>query len=376
MTKGRDRVVELRNQLMSHAIATDAQFAGRFVGSLQQPHVQSVGPVASLCLVSYLSLFAHESYQRLKASQPALAESVSSDTSAIIKRSRHSLKLFEDTERRLTGQLAYFRDEIIDAHKARFLGKTWFWPARFLETDLGLYLYDGIPISSTHAATLALGFEPQALLDKGGSTLVRDTFTECGRYFALLGATVDGHAVSFASSFDHTRLKAKDVRSTRYYTRIFNGASTPEINALLDVFRVSMNFVNSVLPVDSTLDSYQTIFKIQFLTLYQVIRSLDILRQQRRNQLSTASIDAIRSIVDTVESRILTDGQARPFRNTLMHYGPDTRIDLTAADLQAPLYGLVNICFPDHDNASLDTLLTDHIARTARILNDWALLVG
>ena len=363
---------QVRNHLISHAIATDAQFVGRFVGSLQQPHVQPVRPVASLCLVSYLSLFVHESYQRLKASQPALAASVSSKTSAIIERSRHSLKLFEDTKRWFTGQLAYFRDEIIDAHKARFLGKAWFWPARFFETDLGLFLYNNVSISSTHAATLALGFEPRALLDKGGSTLVRDTFTEYGHYFALLGATIDRHAVSFASSLHPTRLKSEDVRSARYYTRIFNGASTPEINALLDIFRVSMNFINSVLPIDNTPGSYQTIFKIRFLTLYQVIRSLDILRQERRNQLSAASIDAIRSIVDTVESRILTDGQARPFRNTLMHYGPDTRIDLTAVDLQAPLYGLVKICFPGHDNSSLDALLVDHIARTARVLNDWA----
>lgn len=115
-------VARMRNQLINHAITTDAQFVGRFIGSLQQPGVQPVGPVASFCLSSYLSLFVHESYCRLKTLHPALAVSLSSDARTIIARSRHSLKFFEDTQRGLAGQVAYFRDEIIDTRKARFLG--------------------------------------------------------------------------------------------------------------------------------------------------------------------------------------------------------------------------------------------------------------
>jgi hypothetical protein len=108
--------------------------------------------------------------------------------------------------------------------------------------------------------------------------------------------------------------------------------------------------------------------------LYQVVRSLDILRQERSRQLSAASIDAIRSMVDTPEAHTLVDGSARPFRNTLMHYGPDTRIDLTTIDLQAPLYGLVMTCFPGHDDLSLGAVMTAHITHTAQVLNDWARL--
>lgn len=365
-------VARMRNQLINHAITTDAQFVGRFIGSLQQPGVQPVGPVASFCLSSYLSLFVHESYCRLKTLHPALAASLSSDARTIIARSRHSLKFFEDTQRGLAGQVAYFRDEIIDTHKARFLGNTWFPPARFLETDLGLYLYKGVPISSTHAATFALGFEPQALLNKGTSKLVLDTFTEYGRYFALLGVTLDEQASSFASSIDPARLKGKDVRAARHYTHTFNGASTPEINALLSVFQVSLNFSDLILPMDMTPASYQTIFKIRFLALYQIIRSLDILRQERGHQLSTVSLDAIHAIVDSQDAHLLVDGSAREFRNTLMHYGPDSRVDLRVLDLQAPLYGLVQACFPGYDDLSLATLLTRHTAHTAQVMNGWA----
>jgi hypothetical protein len=255
-------VTQVRNQLINHAITADVQFVGRFISSLQQADVvQPIGSVASLCLSSYLSLFVHESYCRLKSSHPALAASLSDDVSAIIARSRHSLKLFEDTRRGLAGQLTYFRDEIIDAHKAKFLGKAWFRPARFLETDLGVYLYDGIPITSTHAATFALGFEPQALLGKGASKRVLDTFIEYGRYFALLGVTVDRQASSFATSIEPARLKDKNIRSVDHYARTFNGAATPEINALLDVFQVSLNFIDSILPLDGTPASYQTIFQ-------------------------------------------------------------------------------------------------------------------
>jgi hypothetical protein len=91
--------------------------------------------------------------------------------------------------------------------------------------------------------------------------------------------------------------------------------------------------------------------------LYQVICSLDILRQERSHQLNPTSIGAIRSIVDTPEAHMLVDGLAKPFRNTLMHYGTDDRIDLTTVDLQAPLYGLVKSCFPGYDDLSLGAFI-------------------
>jgi hypothetical protein len=94
-------------------------------------------------MAPYLSLFVHESHRKLRASDPALASLLSSDVEAIVARSRHSLKLFEDTHRGVAGQLAYFRDELLPAHRRRFLGNTWLPLARPLEKDLGLISYAG-----------------------------------------------------------------------------------------------------------------------------------------------------------------------------------------------------------------------------------------
>jgi hypothetical protein len=116
--------VDVRDQVLMRAIITDAAYTGRLASDLSKPEHADFAGTISLCLAPYLSFFVYESYRKIKVIDPALPSLLSSEAESIVKRSRHSLKLFEDTKRGVEGQLAYFRDEILSAHSERFLNNT------------------------------------------------------------------------------------------------------------------------------------------------------------------------------------------------------------------------------------------------------------
>ncbi len=359
----------LREQLQRDAIQRDVEFVGRFISSLQRPGMSPmVKSVASFCLFPFMSLFVYESEAKLNQLAPQVAGLMSASAKDVVARSRHSLKLFDDTHRGLPGQLAYFRNEIEPASRERFLQPiSWPWA-----TDLGIYSYQDSPISTTHVVTFVLGYEPRKLLTRTASAEIHSLAEEYGRYLAYLGVNLDPHAASFASGIEATRLTHQDFRSRRYYKTIFNGADTPDVNALLTVFRVMINFGAQVLPLDTSQESWQTTLKIRFVTLYHVLTSLDTLRGSKRIDIARAAAGKLDTILDTADSRFLTSAAIRPLRNTLMHYGIDPRIPTGALSLHAPLYGLVPACLPGHSHATIEGAVGRQIELTAAALNDWA----
>src|SRR5579859_2862494 len=152
----------IQDTVIQRGIADDAAYIGRFVRDLMDPKCASFGPVVSICMAPYASLFVHESYEKLKASNPALASLLSADVWEIVARSRHTLKLFEDNQRWVEGQVAYFRDKIIPAHTDFFLRKIWFPPARVFMKDLGLFSYDKKLIANSHGGSFHMGMEAEA----------------------------------------------------------------------------------------------------------------------------------------------------------------------------------------------------------------------
>jgi hypothetical protein len=95
--------VDVRDQVLMRAIITDAVYAGHLTSDLSKPEHADFASTISLCLAPYLSLFVYESYRKIKIIDPALPSLLSSDAETIVKRSRHSLKLFEDTGRGVEG---------------------------------------------------------------------------------------------------------------------------------------------------------------------------------------------------------------------------------------------------------------------------------
>lgn len=360
--------------VIAQGVANDTAYVGRLASDLNAPEYASFMGRISLCMAPYLSLFVHESHRKLQASDPALASLLSSGVEAIVTRSRHSLKLFEDTHRGVAGQLAYFRDELLPAHRRRFLGNTWLPLARPLEKDLGLFSYAGKLFATSHSTNFHMGIEPSTLLTQNGEE-TRAIYEAYGQYFGRLGSRLEADGGTFVSHLDPQRFNRwpKDVRAAKYYHRVFDGPGNPDLNALLTVFRGMMNFVGSVITAGMAADAVEyTVFKIRFLTVYQVLGSLQVLRDEQRQSLTARSVEWIDQITGTAEAQAIMARTGRPFRNTLMHYNLDSRVDQTRVDVNQPFFGLVPIYFPAHDATSFVKLVDRCIVATAEAIDGWA----
>ncbi|WP_369197618.1 hypothetical protein [Streptomyces djakartensis] len=323
----------------------------------------------------YIALFVHESYAKLATSDPALAALVSTDFKAIVARARHSLKLFEDTNRRIDGQLDYFRDEIRAAHADHFTGNA---PRsfRFLETDLGLFSYASRLISTSHVANFHLGISPRATLAMTGQEIMAHS-EKYGRYFRHLGAEVPaGGGATFFSKIDPRKMGevGNDIHSVEYYGRGFDGPGSMDLNALLTVFRCMVNFVSTAIPlVDTDRKFDYTEFKIKFLTIYQVLGSLKVLRADQRYQLTLRSDRALQKILDAPAAQAIMDPSAKPFRNTLVHYNLNRHVDLSKVDLNAPVFNLTSVYFPSCNGlADLAEIIEQALANTTAVIDEWA----
>jgi hypothetical protein len=355
-------------------IACDAAYAGCIARDLRDASYASYSPVVSLCVVPYFSLFVHESLRKLEGIDPTLAAVLSNDVRSIVERSRHSLKLFEDTHRGIDGQVVYFRDEVLPTHHSHFVERVWFPPARRFAKNLGIFSYDKRPIMNTHAATFHMGIATREQLEMQGAE-VRAIYERYGRYFGRVGASLDATSQTFVSSLNPQLFNQTedDVRYEAYYPSVFNGAATPDLNAVLTVFRGMMNFVDSVMVAGRRPDSIEySVFKVRFLTLYGVIGSLQRLRDEQAQILTHRSVSFIDRISGTAEAQLIMNRSAKPFRNTLMHYNLHSSVDTSRVDMSDPLFGLALVYFPAYDPANFAEAVDRCISETAATMEEWA----
>ncbi|WP_162908123.1 hypothetical protein [Allorhizocola rhizosphaerae] len=361
----------LEEAVIWQGMASDAAYAGHLSTDI---HAVAGGgaSILSLCVSPYLSLYVHESLAKLNAIDPTMSALLSSGVQRIVARSRHSLKLFEDNKRGVDGQLAYFRDVLMSAHRRRFLGNVRFRMLRFLETDLSLYRYNRRLISTTHAANFHMGQEPQDIFAMSGAD-IQAIYQEYGHFIAMLGGQHGTPGQTFVSHLDARKFDShgQDVRSERYYAKVFDGPSNPDLNALLTVFQAMLNFAHiASTGICSAID--YSAFKMRFLTLYQVLSSLRILRNDELRPLTSRSTQFINKLVESREAQLILAPAAKPFRNTLMHYNLHHKVDKSRVDIRAPLFGLVPIYFPAHDSETFATAIDECIAKASTTMDEWA----
>ena len=147
--------------------------------------------------------------------------------------------------------------------------------------------------------------------------------------------------------------REEDVRSERYYRKVFDGPTNPDVNALLTVFQAMLN-VAQMASTSSPCGSEYAAFKIRFLTLYQVLRSLHILQGHQLRTLTSRSTHFINKLLGSPEAQLILAPAAKPFRNTLVHYNLDSKVDKSRVNVGMPLFGLVPIYFPAYDAATFE----------------------
>ncbi|MFG3263976.1 hypothetical protein [Streptomyces bobili] len=361
-----------REEVVSAGVAQDANYMGRLFGTLVDPRHEELAGIASFCMMPFVSLVIHEARAKINMITPSPSLDFSAEAAEVCARSRNSLKLFEDNQRWVAGQLEFYRNGIIGTHSDHFLGNTWLRLARFLEVDLSLFTYNGILISTSHSAAFHIGIEPKLLLQEDGGVHIRSITEQMGRCLGALGASIDPTASkTFASHAAGEALDDSEVRADRYYRQAFNGRETPVLNGVLTNFQAKVNFVTSLLVAGSDpFDLEYTVFKIRFVTLYHVLASLARLGADPDQRLSDSSRFILERIIGAPEAVVVTNGATKGFRNTLVHYDP--RSAAQSLDMSQPLFGLVPVYFPEHDYRSLSALVDQCAHTTAQGLNDWA----
>jgi hypothetical protein len=362
-TSGLKRLIEL------DAVMADALWACRLVMSLpRSPEI--LGVTTTFGTLNYLSLFRYESLKYLGQYWPDLAALLPQPTTDEVENSRNTIKLF-DVHENVDGVIEHFIDNIATPHSQHFLGNTWLPLARLLEKDLGVTFYGGRIIYTTQSAAFILGVAPQILLTPTGGEYVKAASIRYGEHFGRFWDHESELGPSFVDRLDAKHVKMRDVRAAGYYGSHFNGSSTPDINALLFVFLATLNFLEVMLRLDDLPESRQTVFKMQFITLYHVKSSLQKLRNRRAADLSQLSLNFIQEAVSDATLDTITSGTSRHLRNTLIHYGIHASVQPSELDPDRPGYGLIEKYLPGHDYASLSAVVTEQIARVAKIFNAW-----
>ncbi|MGC4773451.1 hypothetical protein ACLQ25_31340 [Micromonospora sp. DT44] len=359
----------LEELVIQQGIDRDIEYAKGLVLDNRAIEDSGMASITLLCLAPYLSLYVYESSKKLRTVDSFQIENLSATVEPIVARSRHSLKLFDDNKRGIEGQLAYFRNEILAPHGAMFRGKNLF--TRLLGDDLGIFRYNNRIIGTTHSISFNSGIDSAVLLSLD-RTAIKGIYEEYGHYFGALGTRLGVPGETFVRRLDSQAFspREEDVRSGRYYRKVFDGPGNPDLNALLTFFQGLMNFAE-LITSNSGVPEYSA-FKIRFLTLYQVLTSLHMLRTDQGQTLTARSTKILTSLVEAAETQLLLSRPARSLRNTLTHYNLVQPIDSTRVDVVQPLFGLVPIYFPAHTAESFVALVNGHLAAVAARLDEWS----
>lgn len=363
--------MSVNDDVIKAGVANDADYIGRLLRDIQNIGRSDLAGVVPLLIAPYYSLVLHEAKRKPKAIDPSVFDKFSTEAEAVCARARHSLKLLEDTQRPIDEQFNFF-EEIAKKHSALFLGNTWLKFARRWERDLGLFTYEGTLVTTSHAAEFHTGLDVRKFL--GNREYRLRIMREMGECFQMLGARMDTQGgETFVSSLSGIRIKSRDVLASPYYAKAFNGAATKTvINLALTDFQVRMNFINKVITAGADIRNLEyTVFKFRYITLYQVLSSLKLLKEDARYPLPPSSSVALDGILDTDAVRVIMDASVREFRNTLMHYNLLRGADTAKVDLGQPIFGLVPQYFPAYDFGDLSELVDTCIRETADALNSW-----
>ena len=352
----------------------DLAFCARFGADVMNDPNRS--PIPLLCFVNHLSLMVYESARRLRHLNATAVLDRHPDSLA---RSRHSIKIFDDTKRSVADIVAYFDSTIVATHKAYFMSRPRFRWARRWVTDIGLFHYAGALVGTTHVINYNLGIEPSLLYTDSAedqATLTRSFGQMFGEYIAALVPDVGryGPGASWLSAVDARRFGSlDDRRSWEYYRASFASAGRQGLAPTLSLLQCALNTVDVFLsPDDLSPLEVETAFKLRYITLYHVASSIRQLSSLQDPRVDEDTVARGRELAALPHVQQMLAPKARPLRNTLVHYSPDSRIEESQLDPDQPIGGLANVFSPGLTFRELDDLTTHAVSRAASFLNTWA----
>jgi hypothetical protein len=368
----------IEHQVALKLISNDMIFARRFIDGVLIRQKEKQTTTLILIMSRYLALYIYESHNALRTVDPQLADKLEVDNAEIIERSRHTNKLFDDTNDQLGGASGVTSQfgGIAEVHRDYFLDYTWFPPAKVLETDLAEYRFRRRLIATTHTISFHLGLPPETIKDRkaSGEALLSLGKGQSSYVCGFLNNTAQAEAwrgTSFMAALDLRGVKNQDIRADKFYSAAFDPGLSDEAVAALVAFQCSMNFLALVVAEEPNPDSAEATFKLKLVTLYHVLSSLAKFKAAFGASLTPASSRALDAILGHPTSVLLTEQNMTKLRNTLMHYVPRGPV-VAQVTLSQPLCGLVEAYYPNYDFAGMSKLVGDHTELVAGLLDGWS----
>jgi hypothetical protein len=315
--------------------------------------------------IDFFSLIIYEASQFYSHNDPALKAKLQSDFSETVKQSRQRMKLFDDKVLGIEGIGELFINTLTPEHQRKLSEDHPFPLPKWMWTDIGIYLDVSrqIPVGSTHLASF-----------NSGITNPKDFFSN--QVSHGLGQHLGSFLKLFADTITFVRIRdisiaTKDMRYKQIYSRKNYGSKDEKINAGLSVIDIRLNFLALLA---SKIVQWPTLFKWKFLSIYHSISSLDgFSKSEHFNTLDIRQKEAITRVLESPVGKLMLDDRVIPLRNTLTHYGIDTRIDSSKITEDAKdLFGLVNACLPDWSYKELHDFLDEQLsAHLLDMFNIW-----
>jgi len=325
------------SRLMMHG---DARFTLGFLLSVMQMDEHNKYPYI-FSSIDFSSLITYEAAQFVVKKDPSEAVKFESDYLDIVKQSRQRMKIFDDKLLGIEGIGDIFANILVPEHFKKMSENHRFPLPKWMWSDISLYVdsQSAIPIGSTHLASFTSGVTNRDDLFSG--EVAKGLGEHLGRFMAhFAGKTV------LPIKINSPEITVRDIRYEHLYSLKNYGSSKLSINAGLSVIDFKLNFLAICL---SDCEQSFTLFKWKFLSIYHSISSLaQFSTTHEFTNLSSDKKESIKSVLSCELSGIMQSPEATILRNTLTHYGIDSRINSSALVLQNTAdHGLIEAIFSD-----------------------------
>lgn len=151
-----------------------------------------------------------------------------------------------------------------------------------IQSDFGIFEYEGHIVAATHVGILNLGLEMEDLpntskeISEALSNLVFSVGHQIGLYLGHISQLPEFAMAEPVTAFDYrlrdTLLRYRDENAQRFLAKIFEGAGLEDLNFSLLVFLIAINYL--VYLVSNVVRYSPTVFKMRYLALYHIVSSL------------------------------------------------------------------------------------------------------
>jgi hypothetical protein len=350
-------------------LAEDARWAMDVILSGQQ--ASKISGFIPLLMGHHFVRIAHEGAIALRSPNshlgvPELADLLRGQYGAITARARHTTKLLDDTKKSYE-EVLFDLGDILGEHNARLTGNAFRW-ARWLETDLGLYLCQGRLAGATVPAAYRLGLDVTDSGTISGEDL-RAVSEEWGGTLVVLGAAaLDSSTPTATLDLEREcKITYRDKKSSQYFRRRFESEFPSSIKVLLLLIEGDVNTALTLLP-QTAAGHEQSSFRARTITMYHSLTALQRVLD-RYPSLDTNWVRKLGSLLADAPTRRLLSPEGRQVRNRCMHY--ELRDPRVRIDLSLPMFGIVEAVYPGNSWDRFERDLSSVARRVADHMHDW-----